>query len=119
ERTHPGDRPGRAPAQTISLSRALARSSRREQIRSHDQLRQSAANNPKPRCEGFTIARTAPDQSARDGGPVAREDFHPHRQRRIRTRKQIFWPNDNERSTCRSERRETAFSFSRKERARA
>jgi hypothetical protein len=46
-RSHPGDRPRRQGAQTISLLSAIPRGPREHKIRAHDGIRAVAAGNPR------------------------------------------------------------------------
>src|SRR5205085_1804188 len=116
ERPHPGDGPRRAREETVSLSRTVAGSAGRKQIRSHVRLRQGPAETTAARESRSEAPRSAARESAGDGRAVARADLYPDRQRRVRKRKQIFWPNDHAESSRRRHRDEVEVQVSRQER---
>ena len=64
ELSHSSDWPRCAQTQTISLSRTLARSSRRKQIRPYNRIRQSVAENPQTGRERFEVVRASAKQGA-------------------------------------------------------
>src|SRR5438309_11195873 len=97
KRPHPGDWARCTKAQTVHLSRALARNPRRKQIRTNCFVWENAAENP-PNCEQTSLlARTSSKQSAGGDRTIARAQLHPRGQRTIRSRKQIVRPDDHAR----------------------
>ena len=87
--------------------------SRREQIRSTDQLRESAPENSQTAEERFGSERSASGESARNNRAASRVEPHPRWQWRVCARKQIARSHHHARSTCRRERLEAAVLFSR------
>ena len=90
ERPPAGDRPRRPRPQAVPLPQALARGPRREQVRPHDRVRESAAGDPRggrarPRALRHAAREGAGDDRLADG---AHRDSH--RQRRVCARERLL-----------------------------
>src|ERR1051325_4301872 len=113
---HPGDGSRCASTQAIPLSRALARSARRKQIRTACSIRQSPAKHspasgPRPKIAGSASAKSPCDDRAAAGANI-----HPYRKRRIRALEQVIRFDYDEESSCEGKRRPGAVSVPGQER---
>ena len=112
----PGDRPRRARAQAVSLSPALDRGARRDQVHAHAGVRARAAGDPPPRrrrpAPRAAVARARPRHRRR----AARAHADPRRQRRVRAHQRLVRLDDAARSPRRRPRPPRPLPFPRQER---
>ena len=85
-RTSAGNRPRRARASAIPLSRAMARSTRSAQIPPDGELCRATADDPRRRAARSRRSRAHAAQAARGDGAPARPHVHAHRRRALSSR---------------------------------
>ena len=93
-RPPPGDRPRRPGPQAVPLPRALARASRRREVRPHDRVRRAPADDPRTGRRRPRPPGPAPREGAGRRRPAARADADPGRQRGVRPAQQVVRPHD-------------------------
>ena len=116
QRAPAGDRPRRARPQAVSLSPALDRGARRDQVHAHAGVRAGAAGHPPPRRRRPAPPAAVARARARHRRRAARADADPRRQRRVRPHQRIVRPDHAARSPRRRPRPPRPLPLPRQER---
>ena len=116
ERPHPGGGPRCPRTQTVSVSPALARGARRDQVRPHAHVRQCAAAHPPASRAGHPPTRPAARENPRRGGAADGAYARARRQSRICQAERQFWPDYATPRSCPDLRRQHRARFPRQAR---